>query len=80
MTAAKHIRGPVALRLNDAAALAGVSVGKLRKDIRDGLLEARKLGRCTVVLHDELERYVNSAPRLEPFNLRDKKTANWGKQ
>ncbi len=50
---------PAALRLDEAAKSAGVSVGKLRKDIRDGLLEARKLGRCTVVL------------RLEPFNLRN---------
>jgi len=61
-----------AFRLDDAAKSAGVSVGKLRKDIRDGLLEARKLGRCTVVLRSELERYLNAAPRLEPFNLRNK--------
>ncbi len=65
-------QNPAALRIDQAAKLAGVSVGKLRKDIRDGLLEARKLGRCTVILSGELERYLNAAPRLEPFNLRNK--------
>ena len=71
MTEARQIYGQAAFRLGDAAKLAGVSVGKLRKDIRDGLLVARKIGRCTVILSDELQRYLNAAPRLEPFNLRN---------
>ncbi len=54
------VSAQTAHRLNAAARLAGVSVGKLRKDIRDGLLEARKLGRCTVILSDELQRYLDA--------------------
>lgn len=64
-------RLPAALRLDEAAKSAGVSVGKLRKDIRDGLLEARKLGRCTVILSHELQRYLDAAPRLAAFNRRN---------
>lgn len=53
---------PLAYSPRDAAHVAGISRAFLYEEIAAGKLACRKLGRRTLILRDELERYLDSLP------------------
>ena len=55
----------VAMNVRQAAAVAGVGHNSIYDAIRAGTLDARKLGRRTLITRDALERFIASLPRLE---------------
>jgi len=54
------------LTIAEVCTKARVGRTKLYADIRDGKLRARKNGRRTVVLADDLRAYVDHLPELKP--------------
>jgi hypothetical protein len=54
-----------AYRLLEFCTVYGVSRDRAYADIRNGDLIARKVGKNTIVLADDAERYIASFPRLE---------------
>lgn len=48
----------LAWRVEEVAKATGLSVPFLRKEIRDGKLNAKKMGRCVVILDQELRIYL----------------------
>ena len=50
------------LSIAEACALAGVGRTKIYEAITDGSLKARKLGRRTLILRDELRNFLASLP------------------
>src|SRR5262245_27054167 len=54
-----------AYRLLEFSDVYGVSRDRAYDDIRSGDLIARKVGKNTIVLADDAERYIASFPRLE---------------
>ena len=54
-----------AYRLLEFCNVYGVSRDRAYADIRGGDLIARKVGKNTIVLADDAERYIASFPRLE---------------
>lgn len=57
---------PLAYTVAEACAAARVGRTVLYELIRDGKLPARKCGRRTVVLADDLRRWVESLPPIQP--------------
>jgi len=55
----------LAMNVRQAAAEAGVGHDSIYDGIRSGALEARKLGRRTIITRDALERFIAALPRLE---------------
>jgi excisionase family DNA binding protein len=55
----------LALSVKDACELAGIGPNKFYDAIRDGHLKARKIGRKTVVLRADLEKYLDALPALD---------------
>lgn len=53
----------VAISLNDAAKQYGIGRSKLYRLIGDGELDARKVGKKTLIIADSLRRFVLNAPR-----------------
>jgi excisionase family DNA binding protein len=51
--------------LNDAADRIGVSRDGLHDLIRKGELEAKKIGRRTIIAEEELQRFMASLPALK---------------
>ncbi len=51
-----------AFTINEASTEIGVGRTKLYREISEGNIEARKLGKRTLILGDELRRYLNSLP------------------
>jgi excisionase family DNA binding protein len=60
---ARHCR--LAMNIDQAAAEAGIGRDAIYDGIRAGTLEARKLGRRTIITRDALERFIATLPRLE---------------
>lgn len=60
---AQHCR--LAMNVRQAAAEAGVGHDALYDAIRAGTLEARKLGRRTIITREALEKFIATLPRLE---------------
>lgn len=60
------------IRLRDLPAVTGVSTTKIKREIREGRLVARKLGRCTVVLSDDIKRWQQALPIREVAGVRGK--------
>jgi hypothetical protein len=54
---------PVATDVRGAVASTGLSRAQLYKDLRKGLLRAYKNGARTVILFEDLERYVRALPQ-----------------
>ena len=50
------------IKLRDAAAALGVSEAALRTEIRNGKLEARRMGRAVLIPAEELRRWSNDLP------------------
>jgi excisionase family DNA binding protein len=55
-----------ALTIAEAAKAGGPGRSTIYKDIREGRLRAVKFGRSTRILLDDFERYLASAPEIEP--------------
>ena len=53
---------PLAYRPADAAEVLGISRAKLCQLMDEGEIVGRKLGRRTLILHAELERYIAGLP------------------
>lgn len=60
-----HQNPKIALSIDEAAQQANVCRDKIYTAIRDGHLEARKAGRRTLVMVDDLHRYLSDLPRLK---------------
>jgi excisionase family DNA binding protein len=62
------LREPIVLAftISEAVAIAGVGRSSLYKAIAAGHLPARKLGRRTLVMADDLRAWLQALPRLRP--------------
>lgn len=54
---------PIAYTIPDAVRAAGIGTTKLYELIGAGTLDARKVGRRTVIMADSLRAFMSSAPR-----------------
>ena len=55
----------MALSIDEAAQQANICRDKIYEAIRTGELEAKKVGRRTLVMADELRRYLDALPSLQ---------------
>ena len=53
---------PLALQIPDAVKLSGIGRSSIYEAIRDGRLPIRKAGRRTLILADDLRRFVSTLP------------------
>jgi len=53
---------PIALSINDAVRISGIGRTKLYALISGGSLKARKLGKRTLILTEDLDKLLNSLP------------------
>lgn len=58
-------RQPLGLTIHEAKALAGVGRSTIYEEIRAGRLAARKLGRRTLILSDDLSAWLASLPLIK---------------
>jgi excisionase family DNA binding protein len=58
-------RGAMAMNVAEAAAEAGVGRDAIYAGIHAGTLEARKLGRRTIITRDALQRFLETLPALK---------------
>lgn len=67
--AAFGLHPPAGTDLKGATLYTGLSRATLYKDIRDGLLIARKKGTRTILLYDDLDAYLRALPpaKFDPF-------------
>lgn len=56
---------PIALSIEEAAQQANCCRDKVYEAIRTGDLKAKKFGRRTLILRDDLENYLRRLPDLE---------------
>ena len=56
---------PIALTIRDAVQLSGVSRSTLYRAIKAGDVVARKHGRRTIILADELRAWLQNLPKLD---------------
>ena len=56
---------PDALSIADACEMAGVGRSTIYAAIADGRLKARKLGRRTLILRDEMTRFLVALPEIK---------------
>ncbi len=56
---------PIALTIRDAVQLSGVSRSTLYRAIKTGDVVARKHGRRTIILADELRAWLQDLPKLD---------------
>jgi excisionase family DNA binding protein len=63
---ATNMADALAYTIAEACAAARVGRTVLYELIRDGKLPARKCGRRTVVLADDLRRWIESLPAVQP--------------
>jgi excisionase family DNA binding protein len=57
---------PRGLRVPDAAAYAGVTHWCIRTAIWAGRLKAHRAGKVILIMRDDLDRYLNSLPEIQP--------------
>jgi excisionase family DNA binding protein len=55
----------LAYSVDETAVRAGVGRDKIYSAIREGHLAARKLGRRTLILQDDLDKFLRALPALE---------------
>jgi excisionase family DNA binding protein len=53
----------LSLSVEEAAEATGIGRSKLYEAMRDGLLQARKFGRRTIILRDDLEQFLSALPK-----------------
>jgi excisionase family DNA binding protein len=60
-----EVLGPIAregLSIAEACAMAGIGRTKIYRAISDGTLKARKFGKRTLILRDDLREFLSSLP------------------
>jgi hypothetical protein len=57
---------PLAYSVEETLRLLGICRPKLYQEINAGRIVARKLGTRTIILADELRRYLNELPKFTP--------------
>jgi excisionase family DNA binding protein len=57
---------PRGLRIVQAARYAGVSTWFIRQAIWEGRLKARRCGKFVIILREELDRFLENQPAVEP--------------
>lgn len=57
---------PRGLRIVQAARYSGVTTWFIRQAIWEGRLKARRCGKYVIILRDELDRFLEDQPPLEP--------------
>jgi hypothetical protein len=62
MTDAPENSNPIAYAIEDVPDRTGINRCKIFKAIRDKELRARKIGRSTIIEHNELRRWIASLP------------------
>jgi excisionase family DNA binding protein len=63
---AKDDRGPRAFSIRDVCARTGLGRTTVYAAIKSGALKARKCGRRTVVVEDDLSAFLNNLPNAVP--------------
>lgn len=58
--------GSIALHVNEAAKVGGVSRSELYKAMKAGDLRAKKHGRRTIILRTDLAAYLSALPDYSP--------------
>ena len=58
--------GPIALKISEACAAARIGRTCLYEAIKRGDLRALKRGKSTLILRDDLRRFVENLPAIEP--------------
>jgi excisionase family DNA binding protein len=61
-----EMTSPIAFTIAEACAIARAGRTALYEAIRSGALTARKRGRKTLILPDDLRRWVEGHPTIEP--------------
>jgi len=61
-----HADEMVASSVSGTAKSAGLSTDFIRKEIREGKLEAKKAGRRTIITHAARDRWLASLPVVSP--------------
>jgi excisionase family DNA binding protein len=61
-----HMNSPLAYSIAEACSVARAGRTALYEAIRSGALRAVKRGRRTIVLADDLRRYLESLPAVKP--------------
>lgn len=56
------MNSPFAVSIDDAAVMAGVGRSSLYEAIKEGALPLRKCGRRSLILVDDLRRWITSLP------------------
>ena len=54
----------VCYSVHEAAKAAGIGLTKLREEIRENRLVARKLGKCTLINAEDLNAWAANLPRV----------------
>jgi excisionase family DNA binding protein len=62
-TIVDQTQAKLGLSVEEASEIAGIGRSKLYEAMRDGLLQARKFGRRTIILRDDLERFLCALPK-----------------
>ncbi len=62
-------RLPGVFTVPEAAVRAAVSPGTLRKEIREGKLRARRIGRCVRILDEDLAAWLRADGDVQPDDL-----------
>jgi len=57
---------PRGLRVGDAARYAGTTHWHIRTAIWTGRLKAYRAGKVIIILRDDLDRYLNALPQIQP--------------
>lgn len=57
----------LALTIDEACKTAGIGRTKLYEFIKNGELDARKVGARTLILRSDLEQFLNHLPTLTPI-------------
>jgi len=63
---AESLLPPRGLRIVQAARYAGVSTWFIRQAVWEGRLKARRCGKFVIILRDELDRFLENQPPVEP--------------
>jgi excisionase family DNA binding protein len=72
------LAGNMAYPPNQAAAVSGRSRSRIFKAIRDGELTAVKDGRATLIMRDELQRWLGAMPTVGRSPAREVRNAQSG--
>jgi excisionase family DNA binding protein len=60
---------PIAYTIQEATRQSGVGRSKIYEAISEGKLLARKMGRRTLILDDDLRAWLERLPKLQPSQL-----------